>query len=104
LLALQEHDWPGNVRQLANFLHRLCVAAGSDGRIGVDAVRRELLATTPARRAAPRLSARESFLERDREELIAALDDTRWNVSAAARRLGLSRSALRYRMEKHGLL
>jgi len=106
LLALQAHDWPGNVRQLANFLHRLCVAGGTDGRIGGDVVRRELLASATARSVGlrARISARESFLGRDREEVIDALDETRWNVSAAARRLCLSRSALRYRMEKHGLL
>src|SRR5262245_64395000 len=39
----------------------------------------------------------------DVEPLLAALDRTGWNVSLAARHLGISRNAIRYRMEKHGL-
>jgi len=33
-----------------------------------------------------------------------ALEDSGWNVSDAARRLGVSREVLRYRMRKHGLV
>jgi two-component system response regulator AtoC len=39
----------------------------------------------------------------ERETLLKALESCRWNVSQAARILGITRDALRYRIEKHGL-
>jgi DNA-binding protein Fis len=39
----------------------------------------------------------------ERGLLMQALDRTAWNQSASARLLGISRYALRYRMEKHDL-
>ena len=103
---LCEQPWPGNVRQLANFVERLCVGRMPQTVIDAASVRRELalgllesnLALTIGR---PR--SRQRFEEREREALVACLEDTRWNVSCAARRLGLTRSAMRYRMAKYGL-
>jgi transcriptional regulator of acetoin/glycerol metabolism len=39
----------------------------------------------------------------ERNALLRALESSRWNVSQAARLLGITRDALRYRIEKHGL-
>ena len=40
----------------------------------------------------------------ERHLMRQALEDSGWNVSDAARRLGVSREVLRYRMRKHGLV
>jgi transcriptional regulator of acetoin/glycerol metabolism len=40
----------------------------------------------------------------ERDLLRQALDRSSWNVTAAARLLGISRDTVRYRMQKHGLL
>jgi transcriptional regulator of acetoin/glycerol metabolism len=40
----------------------------------------------------------------ERNALVQALDQTGWNVSRAARILGISRDTLRYRIEKHRLV
>ena len=43
-------------------------------------------------------------LERhERNSLLNALEDTGWNVSRAARVLGVGRTALQYKMKKYGL-
>jgi two-component system response regulator PilR (NtrC family) len=55
--------------------------------------------TTPAQ--LPAGECLESFLERIERQLITeALEATRWNKTAAARRLGITFRALRYRLKK----
>jgi transcriptional regulator of acetoin/glycerol metabolism len=50
------------------------------------------------------LAANELNLEKlERECLVRALQNTAWNVTQAAKLLGLSRDTLRYRMEKYSL-
>jgi transcriptional regulator of acetoin/glycerol metabolism len=41
--------------------------------------------------------------ELERDALHKALEACQWNVSRAARQLGITRDALRYRIQKHGL-
>ncbi len=60
------------------------------------------------RRAVVRLlegdeSPRGEFIDRERNELLAALGANRWNVSSTARELGMSRGKLRGRMKVLGL-
>lgn len=101
LAKLQRHDWPGNVRELANLLERLQVTkpggpwevADLDG----------LLVRRVGAADAEGLSARDRFVAGERATLEALLIDHGWNVSAAARSLGLSRGGLRGRMARVGL-
>ena len=97
---LQAYDWPGNVRELANVLERLQItkpegpweASDLDG----------LLVGRPRRPVAQSPTGREGFLEYERASLEALLLQHRWNVSAAARSLGVSRGALRGRLSRVG--
>jgi len=98
--ALCAHDWPGNVRELRNAIERAYVV--QSGTIEPEdlppAVSTKRAAATPA--AEPIQRRVDDF---ERAELIAALDSCGGNQTRAARRLGLSRRTLIYRMEKHGL-
>ena len=107
---LRSGDWPGNVRQLENAVARL-VALSAGGEIGAEA-----LSAPP-----PRLDGEEPSSGEDagagiegatlREQLDALerslisrmLAKTGGNQSEAARRLGLSRTALIDRLKKYGL-
>ena len=91
---LMSHAWPGNVRELFNLLERLMVSAG--GRM-LDEADLDGLLRAPVRPTAERSGGR------DLAEIAAALRETGGNVSRAARRLGLSRSTLRYRVKRLGL-
>ena len=104
--ALRRHAWPGNVRELRNVIEQAVVLGG---RGGVDASHLGL-ADEPA--AAPAAGGNGGFhlpaegvdLEvLERELVLQALDRTEWNVTAAARLLGLTRDTMRYRIDKHGL-
>ncbi len=93
---LQAWRWPGNVRELANVLARAARAAVRD-EIGRDAL--------PARMSteAPAEDFRGAMESAEREVLLETLARTRWNVSAAALRLGMPRRTIVHRMSKLGL-
>jgi DNA-binding NtrC family response regulator len=100
---LQAWHWPGNVRELRNMLEQVVLMAQDDA-ITPD----ELLfpgPPMPQEIAAPAMDAGQPFnLEgMERQFLTAALDKADWNVTHAARMLGLSRDTLRYRMEKYNI-
>jgi DNA-binding NtrC family response regulator len=98
LARFRSYSWPGNLRELASVLERL-VAFSRDGTIGskaVDQVLRESVESVASFRS------RRERIERD--ELIALLRKYGGNLAAVARHLGMSRSAVHYRVRKHGLL
>jgi len=95
LQALLDHSWPGNVRELDHAIERaVLMAQGETIRAGDLALRR-------AADGAPRL---EDMSLEEVESLLVQKAMSRYdgNVSAAAKALGLSRSALYRRLEKHG--
>jgi two-component system, NtrC family, response regulator AtoC len=100
LEALGTHTWPGNVRELRNFIEQAVLLAQHD-RIDVDdlSLPRTLAPMEPALLAdAPdgiELASVEHGLIR------RALERSEWNITQAARLLGISRDTLRYRMERH---
>jgi len=107
LEALYRHDFPGNVRELENILER-ATALCEDGAIKVEdlglAGRRPVSAEETGGVAALPGEGLEDYLARiERQVIIQALENTRWNRTAAARALGISFRALRYRLEKLGL-
>ena len=101
--VLLRHTWPGNVRELANMMER--VALLSEGH-AVEATMLDLTGppVRPGERPRDRSARAEASRSPDeRAELLEALRQTSWNVTAAAERLGLTRNTLRYRMQSLGL-
>jgi two-component system response regulator PilR (NtrC family) len=101
---LGAYDFPGNVRELENVLERaLALTAGGE-------IRAEDLQLTPAA-AAPAapgagtagLPLQERLDAVERQAILAALEQTRYNRTAAAKLLGITFRALRYRMERLGI-
>ncbi len=98
LQVLERHHWPGNVRELRNTVERMAILS-PDGPITVDAIPSEIR-TPPAARTARLHDVRDSA-ERDR--ILQALGQADWNVSSAARALGIERTNLHKRMKSLGL-
>jgi len=104
LVALQDYQFPGNVRELENILERaLALCSG-------DAIETADLQLTPpaegAEGAAGDLSGLplQEHLDRvEKEAILQALEKTRFNRTAAAKLLGITFRALRYRMERLGI-
>ncbi|MDB5692554.1 MAG: sigma-54-dependent Fis family transcriptional regulator [Alphaproteobacteria bacterium] len=103
LAALQDYDWPGNVRALRHAAERAVILA-ADGAFTVEDFS---LARGPAR-SAPSLPAQRGGsdlnLERAEKQMVEqALKKHSYNISLAAQELGLTRASLYRRMDKHGL-
>ena len=98
LPILEGYDWPGNIRELRNAVERMAILSPGD-RITSESVPLEIR-TPPAPRPSALHETRDSA-ERDR--IRQALDQTEWNVSSAARMLGIERTNLHKRMRTLGL-
>jgi transcriptional regulator with PAS, ATPase and Fis domain len=102
LERLMGFHWPGNVRELENIIER-AVAFTSSEILEIGDIRLDVLPSKPA--VTPLTFLPEGMtLEQWEDELIReALRRSNNNKSQAARLLGLSRNALRYRLSKMGL-
>jgi DNA-binding NtrC family response regulator len=99
--ALLRYAWPGNVRELENVIERAVIMAEEDALIDVDDLPAELTA------AEPRIEAREGPMQAvrdaERDVILKALQESHWNRSLAARRLGIGRRTLYDKLARHGI-
>ncbi len=98
-------SWSANIRELKARLGLWLVASGPEGK---PTVLKEALNMAPTssdwRAVAERPSGLRDYRRREERALVMeALEGTRWNVSAAARSLGLSRVGLSKKMKVLGL-
>ncbi|MBC7925593.1 MAG: sigma-54-dependent Fis family transcriptional regulator [Bryobacteraceae bacterium] len=97
--VLQSYTWPGNVRELRNVVERMAILTPEE-LIPVEAIPVEIrrFRDNPVKSSVQ--EARESA---ERDHILRALDAAEWNVSSAARALGLERTNLHKRMRALGV-
>ncbi|HEY4359355.1 MAG TPA: sigma-54 dependent transcriptional regulator [Bryobacteraceae bacterium] len=96
--ALEQHSWPGNIRELRNVVERMAILSDG-GALGSGTVPVEIRAG----RAAAKGNLRETRESAEREHILRTLEDAQWNVSSAARALGMERTNLHKRIRALGI-
>ena len=96
--ALVNHFWPGNIRELKNFIERsVILTSGKVLRPPLDSLKRTAETESPGAI---------TLADAEREHIRKTLEQTRWVVAGddgAAARLGIKRSTLYSRMQKLGI-
>jgi transcriptional regulator with PAS, ATPase and Fis domain len=99
---LTNYYWPGNVRELQNIIERACALA-KGSVLGVDDIHLDTRAAKSSNGVAGFLPDGMTLDQWEDEMVQEALRRANGNKSQAARLLGLSRNALRYRLSKIGI-
>jgi len=99
--ALLQYSWPGNIRELQNLIERAVIRSmGERLDVPVSALDEGVVAPRAAQ------GSHQTLEEADRALILATLKDTGWILAGprgAARRLGINRSTLQFRMKKLGI-
>ena len=108
--AILAHPWPGNIRELENFVKRMIVLqdftlhrtlSAPPGVTPMAPERPETFAATQG--LSLKEISRRAVLEAEREVIIRTLEQCRWNRVKTARMLKISYRALLYKMKDMGL-
>jgi two-component system nitrogen regulation response regulator NtrX len=96
---LEGYSWPGNARELRNIIERMAILTAGN-RLTPDSVPVEIRIADDS---GPRSNIKEARASAEREHILRALEETSWNVSGAARALGMERTNLHKRIRALGL-
>jgi transcriptional regulator with GAF, ATPase, and Fis domain len=97
---LEHHDWPGNIRELQNFIERAVVM--SPGSV----LRPPLMELKNVTAKEESSTVSQSFAAASRDHILEVLNRTEWMIggeNGAAACLGLPRTTLIYKMRKLGI-
>jgi two-component system nitrogen regulation response regulator NtrX len=96
---LSRYSWPGNIRELRNLIERLLIMTDGDS-IGPTEVEDAL---PPDSDEGPPSEIKAARDRAERDTIQATLRQCDWNVSEAARRLGMDRGYLHRKIKRYGL-
>jgi DNA-binding NtrC family response regulator len=107
LAALERFPWPGNVRELRNTVERAVALCEGDAielaDLPASVVRTERIESLRQAVRAGRMSFEDAVANFERSLLLEALEETDWNQTRAAERLGTTRRALKLRIDRLAL-
>ena len=99
LKALEDYQWPGNVRQLRNVVEKMCVLS-SGGRLTLADVPSEVL-EPPAQGQS--VASAKTLEETEKAKILSVLESSGGNKTRAAETLGISRRTLHRKLNEWGL-
>ncbi|MGA7236055.1 MAG: sigma-54 dependent transcriptional regulator [Bryobacteraceae bacterium] len=96
---LESYAWPGNARELRNVIERMAILTQGE-RLTRESIPVEIRVQ---RETGPKSTIQEARESAEREHILRALEESNWNVSGAARALGMERTNLHKRIRALGL-
>lgn len=99
--SLKNHHFPGNVRELENILERSVTLSEGETILPEDLALPQRKTSTQQTATDDNLAS--NLAEQERAAIMEALQATRWNKTAAAKKLGMTLRQLRYRLTKFGI-
>jgi two-component system nitrogen regulation response regulator NtrX len=107
LQLLRTYSWPGNIRELKNFIERINIM-NEEKVISADAVRRFLTSRTDwekdeVLKGFESMKLNEAKDEFEREFLVKKLEENEQSISRTSRALGITPSHLHNKIKKHGI-
>jgi two-component system nitrogen regulation response regulator NtrX len=107
LQLLRTYSWPGNIRELKNFIERINIMT-EERVISEDSVRRFLTSRTDwekeeVLKGFESMKLNEAKDEFEREFLVKKLDENEQNITRTSRALGITPSHLHNKIKKHGI-
>ncbi|MBT2968559.1 MAG: sigma-54 dependent transcriptional regulator [Candidatus Thiodiazotropha sp. (ex Ctena orbiculata)] len=103
LKKLKAYHFPGNIRELENILERSFTLLDGSELLADDLHLPANQQTKHTQDTASDQPLGDKMEQVEREAIIQALEETRWNRTAAAKKLGMTLRSLRYRLEKFGI-
>jgi DNA-binding NtrC family response regulator len=113
LEAMIHYDWPGNIRQLKNVVERLVIMCDDDVlgyhhlssnlKMGVPKHHGTIPETLAELKSTKQIIIDESYAPIEKAFLLNALKKTKWNITQAAKQVGMQRSNFSSLMKKHHL-
>ena len=101
LQQLMGYSFPGNVRELRNLLERACILNNGTVITSIDLPRAQKAYTSPL--FPDEFNLRKTLADWEREAIIQTLIKTQGGKAETARRLGLSKSDITYKLAKYGI-
>ncbi len=105
MALLSSYRWPGNVRELRNFIERVVIMVEKDLLAENDLLALEpgLAQARDGGDAASKGALRSRLEDEEERSVREALEAAGWNVSEAARRLGIDRASLHRKIKRYGI-
>lgn len=105
---MKNYSWPGNIRQLENFIENIMVrtdeedmylrASNIPDYIMAVMINEEDCSVDELRQTLPK-----TLEQMEKKLIIESLDNNKWNVTKTAENLGITRQSLNYRMRKYNI-
>jgi two-component system response regulator AtoC len=98
IAALEQYDWPGNIRELQNEMKKIISLAENDEMIHLS-----LLKESIQHYYQDKKTSQTHLINSEKEEIIQLLKKHKWNKTLVAKDMGISRTALYQKLIKHNI-
>ncbi|MBS4210415.1 sigma 54-interacting transcriptional regulator [Bacillus sp. FJAT-50079] len=107
--TLLQYKWPGNTRELEHLIENVIIRVGETDRfIDIEHLpaymRRKILIEKQEQEITNKTPFKSLFAASQEHYIQTTLEQADWNISKAARKLGITRQSLQYHIKKHGLV